>query len=126
MLATLRLSRLAFVLLLFVFAALATQSALAAGRVCDPAKFGAKADGVTKDTAALQAAIDDCATHGGGTVTLDKGTYVSGPIVLKDNITLDVETGSTLLGSPDHGDYPQITEFNAPGDAVAGQREECA
>jgi len=115
MLALLRPSRFAFILLLIVFAALATPSALAAGRVCDPAKFGAKADGVTKDTAALQAAIDDCATHGGGTVTLDKGTYVSGPIVLKDNITLDVETGSTLLGSPDHGDYPQITEFNAPG-----------
>ncbi len=115
MLVTLRQSRFAFVSLLMVFVALATQSALAAGRVCDPAKFGAKADGVAKDTAALQAAIDDCATRGGGTVTLNKGTYVSGPIVLKDNITLDVETGSTLLGSPDHADYPEITEFNAPG-----------
>jgi polygalacturonase len=108
-------SRLAFTLLLLVFAASVTHNALAAGRVCDPAKFGARADGVSKDTKAIQAAIDDCAAHGGGTVTLNKGTYVSGPIVLKDNITLDVETGSTLLGSPDHSDYPQITEFRNPG-----------
>jgi polygalacturonase len=111
----LRPSRFAFVSLLMVFAALASQSALAAGRVCDPAKFGAKADGVTKDTAAIQSAIDDCATHGGGTVTLNKGTYLSAPIVLKDNITLDIETGSTLFGSPDHADYPAKTEFRAPG-----------
>jgi polygalacturonase len=104
-----------FVCLLFAFAALAAQSSLAAGRVCDPAKYGAKADGTTKDTQALQAAIDACEAEGGGTVTLNKGTYLSGPIVLKSNITLDVETGSTLMGSPDHADYPAITVFRNPG-----------
>jgi polygalacturonase len=87
----------------------------AAAATCDPAQYGAKADGVTKDTAAIQAAIDACAAKGGGAVTLTHGTYVSAPIMLRSNITLDVAAGATLLGSPDHGDYPAITVFRAPG-----------
>ena len=78
-------------------------------------QYGAKADGVTKDTAAIQAAIDACARQGGGTVTLTHGTYLSAPVVLKSNVTLDVAAGAILLGSPDHGDYPAITVFREPG-----------
>jgi polygalacturonase len=96
------------------------QSAFAVGvgvsaKVCDARKYGAKADGTTKDTKAIQAAIDDCTKAGGGTVRLSGGTFLSGPIVLKDNVTLDVATGATLLGSPDHDDYPQMEVFRAPG-----------
>lgn len=82
---------------------------------CDPARYGAKADGVTKDTAAIQKAIDACAARGGGTVTLTHGTYVSAPITLKSNVTLDVAAGAILLGSPDHDDYPAMTVFREPG-----------
>jgi polygalacturonase len=98
-----------------LFVGMSAHSVFAAGRSCDPASFGAKADGTTKDTSAIQQAIDACAAKGGGTVRLDKGTYLSGPIVLKDNITLDIATGSTLLGSPDHADYAQISVFRNPG-----------
>jgi polygalacturonase len=78
--------------------------------------YGAKGDGATKDTAAIQKAIDACAANtGGGTVKLSGGTFVSGPIVLRSNITLDVEKGATLLGSPDHADYPHKIEFRGPG-----------
>ena len=35
--------------------------------------------------------------------------------MLKSNITLDLAKGATLLGSPDHADYPVISEFRAPG-----------
>ena len=94
-------------LCLTLFALLTATPALAATRNCDPAQFGARADGRTKDTKAIQSAIDDCAAKGGGTVTLTKGTYVSAPIVLKSNVTLDVAAGATLLGSPDHDDFPQ-------------------
>ncbi len=90
-------------------------AASAAAATCDPARYGARADGVTKDTAAIQAAIDACAAKSGGTVTLTHGTYVSAPIRLKSNITLDVAEGVTLLGSPDHGDYPATTVFREPG-----------
>ena len=92
----------------------APVSAIAA-TTCDVRTYGAKADGVTKDTHAIQAAIDACEAKGGGTVLLTAGTYLSAPIVLKNNITLHLDKGATLLGSPDHADYPAITEFRAPG-----------
>lgn len=100
-----------------IAALLAAPAAYAATGMttCSPQTYGAKADGVTKDTAALQHAIDACAQHGGGTVLLTPGTYLSAPIMLKSNITLRLEKGATLLGSPDFSDYPSITEFRAPG-----------
>jgi polygalacturonase len=67
-------------------------------RVCDVRAYGATGNGTTKDTAALQAAIDDCATTG--------GTFLSGSIQLRSHITLDVEAPATLLGSQDIADYP--------------------
>jgi polygalacturonase len=92
----------------------ASATGLHAARTCNPHDFGAKADGTTKDTAAIQSAIDACATKGGGTVQLTVGTYLSAPIVLKSNITLQLDKGATLLGSPDHADYPAKIEFRLP------------
>lgn len=88
--------------------ALAAAPGAWAAKTCDVRAFGAKGDGTTKDTAAIQKAIDSCAASG-GTVRLAGGTFVSGPIVLKSKITLDVETGATLLGSPDRADFPKAT-----------------
>ncbi len=100
---------------IFTLAFIAASTAtLHAARTCNPRDFGAKADGTTKDTAAIQKAIDTCATSGGGTVRLTAGTYLSAPIVLKSNITLQVDKGATLLGSPDHADYPAKIEFRLP------------
>jgi len=98
-------------------AVFASTSAIAHGSSanCDPRVYGAKGDGVTKDTAAIQKAIDVCEQRGGGTVRLVAGTYLSAPIVLKSNITLWLDKGATLLGSPDHGDYLPKTEFREPG-----------
>ena len=90
-------------------------SALASSTTCDPHTYGAKVDGTSKDTAAIQAAIDACEQRGGGTVRLSAGTWLSAPIVLKSNITLELDKGATLLGSSDHQDYPPKTEFRAPG-----------
>ena len=85
-----------------------------AAQVCNPRNFGAKGDGMAKDTAALQHAIDVCAARGGGTVRLTAGTYLSAPIVLRSNITLKLDKGATLLGSADHADYRPKTEFRLP------------
>jgi polygalacturonase len=90
-------------------------SALNSASTCNPRQYGAKGDGVSKDTFAIQTAIDACETKGGGTVRLIAGTYLSAPIVLKSNITLQLDKGAMLLGSADHGDYPPKTEFREPG-----------
>ncbi len=77
-------------------------------RSCDARAFGAKGDGVTKDTAALQAAIDACADVG-GEVHLQKGTFLSGMLRLKSNMIFHVHGGATLRGSLDDADYPDTT-----------------
>jgi polygalacturonase len=101
---------------IFALAVIApSATALHAARTCNPRDFGAKADGTTNDTVAIQSAIDACAAKGGGAVRLTAGTWLSAPIVLKSNITLQLDKGATLLGSPDHADYPEITEFRLPG-----------
>jgi polygalacturonase len=97
-----------------VFAAI-PASALNSSPGCNPRAYGAKGDGVSKDTVAIQKAISVCERQGGGTVRLIAGTYLSAPIVLKSNITLQLDKGTTLLGSADHEDYPPKTEFREPG-----------
>ena len=94
---------------------LTTLPAIAASTTCDPHSYGARGDGKTKDTSAIQHAIDSCSAQAGGTVLLSAGTYLSAPIELKSNVTLHLDKGATLLGSPDHADYPARTEFRAPG-----------
>ena len=98
-------------LALFVFA---SAESLQAQINCDPRSYGAKADNIANDTAAIQAAIDTCERKGGGIVRLSAGTYRSAPIVLKNNVTLHLDKGATLLGSSDQEDYPGKTEFRLP------------
>jgi polygalacturonase len=85
-------------------------------KVCDVKTYGAKGDGVSLDTAAIQHAIDDCSTSGGGVVRLTKNSkFASAPIVLRSNITLEIPQGSTLMANSDHGDFPEIEEFHEKG-----------
>ncbi|MGA2889505.1 MAG: glycoside hydrolase family 28 protein [Terracidiphilus sp.] len=108
-----KFGRCALQLLLMVFlgTAVLCQSPFAfAAQVCNVKAYGAKGDRTTKDTHAIQSAINACAGKG-GTVRLKPGTYLTGPIVLRSNITLEVATGATLLGSQDKSDYPEIQEM---------------
>nr|WP_208329494.1 pectinesterase family protein [Streptomyces sp. 846.5] len=76
----------------------------ASGTVCKPSSYGAKADGLTKDTAAIQKAINACA--GNGTVELTSGSYLSGALTLAGGLTFTIDSGATLLASKDAADYP--------------------
>ncbi|MEO7496573.1 MAG: glycosyl hydrolase family 28 protein [Massilia sp.] len=69
------------------------------------ASFGAKADGSTMNTVAIQAAIDAAAKKG-GTVTFEPGTYLTGAIFVKSGVTLQLDKGVTLKGSQNIADYP--------------------
>jgi polygalacturonase len=71
-------------------------------------EHGAVGDGRTLDSRALQTVIDLCAEHGGGTVYLPAGRYLSGSLFLRDNITLQLDSGAVLLGSENPEDYPVV------------------
>lgn len=69
-------------------------------------EFGAVGDGVTVDTAAIQAAVDACCSAGGGRVVLPGGhTYRSGALLLGSNLELHLEMGAVLKGSDALSDY---------------------
>ena len=72
------------------------------------ADHGAVGDGKTVNTAAIQAAIDACAANGGGTVLVPSGDWATGGVELKSHITLRLEAGAILHGSPSLADYPPI------------------
>jgi polygalacturonase len=65
----------------------------------DVKNFGAKGDGVTLDTDAINQAIAAAAAAGGGTVRFNAGTYASYSIHLKSNVTLYLDSGATLLAA---------------------------
>ncbi|HWB86300.1 MAG TPA: glycosyl hydrolase family 28 protein [Bryobacteraceae bacterium] len=69
-------------------------------------EFGATGDGKTKDTAAIQEAVDRCWVLGGGEAVVPAGNYLTGAIALRSNTLLRLEKDAVLLGSPDFADYP--------------------
>ena len=72
----------------------------------DVRSYGAKGDGVTFDTEAVQNAIDACAADGGGRVVLEKGVFLIKPIMLKSGVNLHLERSARILASGDWRDYP--------------------
>ena len=78
-----------------------------------PRDYGAKVDGVTFDTLAIQKAIDACAGTG-GSVILSPGTYLSKPIILKGGMTFHLQKGAVLLGTAAIEDYPVMLPDASP------------
>ena len=81
----------------------------------DVRALGAKGDGKADDTYFVQMAITSCPA--GGRVVIPAGTYLTRPITLKSDITIELKKGATLLGSPREEDYPYIPArtYNADG-----------
>ena len=86
-----------------------TESAL-----IDVSQCGAYRDGVHIDTGALQCAIALCPEN--GCVYVPAGTYLTGPIFLKSNMTLYLEKGAVLRGLKDRADYPIMPGTVKPSD----------
>ena len=77
--------------------------------------FGAKADGKTSNTATIKKAIDKLVSKGGGTLFFPAGTYMTGPIVMKSNITIDIEAGATIKFTDDFSEYTPFVEMRYEG-----------
>jgi polygalacturonase len=80
------------------------------GKIFDVREFGAKGDGKTDDTTAIQKALDECAQTS-GTVKMSKGDYYSRPLTIKTKTTLLIESGAKLLASTNQSDFMKV-----PGD----------
>lgn len=80
-------------------------SFVAMGNILNVIDFGAVGNGSTVNTTAIQAAIDS-ATVNGDTVLIPSGTFMSGTLILKNDVTLQID--GTLKGSGKVSDYPEI------------------
>lgn len=80
--------------------------------------FGARGDGKTDCTAAMQAAVAACIPN--GTVYIPAGDYLTGPLFLKSEMTLYLERGATLLAQTDWNRYPVL-----PGMLLDDNGEDC-
>ena len=98
---------------------LALSGAYVIGAVYDVTDYGASGDGSTSDTAAINHTIDIAAANGGGTVYLPAGTFKSGSIIMKDNITLELSADATLLAT-DELEYSSV-DYNIWGDLYGYQ-----
>ncbi|AXT50226.1 glycoside hydrolase family 28 protein [Aquimarina sp. BL5] len=91
-------------------------------KVYNVTDFGAKGDSLTLNTKFIQKAIDKCSQNGGGKVIVNKGIYISGTILLKNNVTLHVSQDTKLVGSSNPQDYKSTDAFT---DATGQERGNC-
>ncbi len=82
--------------------------AAGAGRRVDIRRHGAIGDGRTMCTRAIQEAIDICAAAGGGMIVVPAGVFLSGSIVLKPGVGMELQRNGVLKGSPHLSDYPLV------------------
>lgn len=78
----------------------------------DVKDYGASGDGKTKDTEAVQNAINICSENGGGYVLLSGGTFCCGTLYFKSGVFLYLASSAVLLASPDIYDYGGDTHYN--------------
>lgn len=82
-------------------------------------EYGAKGDGKTDDAVAIQRAIDDCNSKGGGQVLFPSGyTFMSGPVELKSNIDYHLAINSVWIANPDESIYKKSAFFANEGEGM--------
>lgn len=87
----------------------AATSDLAGAGVFNIRDSGAKGDGTSLDTEAINRAVSACAEAGGGQVLFPPGRYVSGTVQLRSHVALVLSAGATLVGTTNLAEYRQPT-----------------
>ena len=77
-------------------------------------EYGAKPEGKTLNSKAVQAAIDACNAQGGGTVYFPAGDYVLSTVFLKDNVRVEIPKDVRVLGSLNFYDYNPDEKVDYP------------
>jgi len=83
--------------------------------------YGAIADGLTLNSTAINKAINECAAKGGGVVLIPRGSYVTGPVIMKSSINLHLAEGALVIFSPDFNQYPLVVSSFEGVDAARCQ-----
>lgn len=73
---------------------------------------GAKGDGITKNTQAINSTIEKCSKAGGGKVIIPAGLWLTGAITMKSNVNLYLAEGAIVIFSSDLADYVMEEEGN--------------
>jgi len=74
----------------------------------DITRYGARPDGLTLNTKAINEAIADCSRKGGGVVLVPQGLWLTGPVVLQSGVNLHIDVAAILQFSADYDQYPVI------------------
>ncbi len=83
--------------------------------------YGAVADGMTLNSAAINKTIEVCAAKGGGVVLIPQGSFVTGPIIMKSNINLHLAKNALVIFSSDFNQYPLVVSSFEGVDAARCQ-----
>jgi len=83
--------------------------------------YGAVADGLTLNSVAINKTIEACAAKGGGVVEVPRGSFVTGPIIMKSNINLHLDNGALIIYTSDFNQYPLVASTFEGVDAARCQ-----
>ena len=94
----------------FLIACAPTNSArVGSDRVFDVASYGAVDNPNVSSTEAFRRAITDCQHSGGGVVRVPAGHYLTGPIDLVNNMTLQIDRHAVVSFETDRSKYPDVS-----------------
>ncbi|MCK7554795.1 hypothetical protein MKQ70_07180 [Chitinophaga sedimenti] len=74
-------------------------------------RYGAKADGLSLNSDAINKAITAASQRGGGVVLVPAGLWLTGPVVLKSNVELHLAKSALLQFTKDFDQYPLIETY---------------
>jgi polygalacturonase len=99
--------------IIYIFLIISTLN-LAAQTDYKASLFGCMSDGITLNTQSIQTAINTISSRGGGMLHFYVGRYLTGTVFLKDNVTIVLHEGATLVG------VPSVYDYAGPTDAPKG------